>query len=279
MSYNNFIPEVWSAKIQRERERVVVAAALCWREFEGDIKDAGDTVKINGVTRPTVGQYSKNSTVITPENLNDASTSLIIDRSDYFAFEIDDIDKKQAKGELMDAQMAEASAAMADSMDDYIYGKYAEAGTTIDCANITSATILSKITTGLKTLWGNKVPKNEEVFLEVSPGFLEKMLLANIIYSTPNDTILTNGLSGTMKQLGLKVYMSNGVYNDATYDYCFMRTRKAIALADQFNKVEPFRPQSSFSDAVKGLHLYGAKVIRPKELVVLKSSYAAETAI
>lgn len=279
MSYNNFIPEVWSAKIERERERQVVAAKNCWRDFEGEIKDAGDTVRINGVTRPTVGQYTKNSTVITPENLNDASTTLKITQADYFAFEIDDIDKKQAKGDLMNAQMAEASAAMADTMDSFIYGLYAGAKTTIDCANLTSATTLSKITNGLKTLWGYNVPRNEEIYLEVSPGFLEKILLADIKFAQPNDKIIENGFTGMITQLGLKVYMSNGIYNDGTYDYCFLRTKKAIALADQFNKIEPYRPESSFSDAVKGLHLYGAKVMRPKELVVLKASYAAETTI
>lgn len=279
MSYSNFIPTVWSAKIQAERERQVIAAKLCWREFEGEIKDSGDTVKIQGVKRPTVGQYVKNSTVITPENLNDDSTILTIDRADYFAFEIDDIDKQQAKGSLMSAQMKEATAAMAESMDDYIYGKYAERGTEIDCANMTSATTISKIASGLKALWDNKVPKNEEVFLEVSPGFLEKILLAEISFATPNDGVITNGYTGTITKLGLKVFMSNGIYNDDTYDYCFLRTRKAIALADQFNKIEPYRPESAFSDAVKGLHLYGAKVIRPKELVVLKASYGAETTI
>jgi hypothetical protein len=277
MSYNNFIPTVWSEKIQRERERQVVAAKLCWREFEGEIKSKGSVVKINGVGRPTIGQYTKNSTVITPENLNDQSTNLVIDRADYFAFEIDDIDKRQSAGDLMNAQMAEAAAAMAESMDDYIYGKYAEAGETIDCSSITSATVLSKVSDGLKVLWSNKVPANEQIYLEVSPGFLQKILLAKILYAQPNDRTVDKGFEGML--LGCKVYLANGVYNDGTYDYCFLRTKKAIALADQFNEVEAYRPESSFSDAVKGLHLYGAKVIRPKELVVLKATYGAESAI
>lgn len=277
MSYNNFIPTVWSAAIQRERERKVVAAKLCWREFEGEIKDVGDTVKIQGVTRPTIGTYIKNVTNITPENLNDQSTILKVDQSKYFAFEIDDIDKVQAKGNLMSAQMAEAAAALAEDMDNYIYSLYTDAGNEINCANLTSATVMSKVTYGLQKLWENNVPSTEEVYLEVSPGFLAKIILAKILYKNPSASDVEQGFKGEL--LGAKVYMSNGIYNDGTYDYCFLRTKKAIALADQFSKVEAYRPESSFSDAVKGLHLYGAKVIRPKELVCLKFSAGSESAI
>lgn len=279
MSYNNFIPTVWSELIQRERERQVVAAKLCYREFEGEIKKAGDTVKIQGVTRPTIGTYTKDTTSITPENLADASTILTVDKADYFAFEIDDIDKAQGKGNIMQAQMSEASAALAEAMDTNIYSKYASAGTTVSAASLTSATVFSHITTALKTLWGYNVPKTEEVYLEVSPSFMEKMILSMVALGTPNTKVAENGAVQGFDFLGCKVFLANGVYNDGTYDYCFLRTKKAIALADQFSKIEPYRPEASFSDAVKGLHLYGAKVIRPKELVVIKASYAAETTV
>lgn len=280
MSYSNFIPTVWSAKLQRERERDAVGVMLCNRDWEGDIKDTGDTVTINGVVRPTVGTYVKGSTSITPENLNGAQTQLKITESDYFAFEVDNIDKRQASGDIMDAQMKEANEAMSDSSDDFIYTLYADAGKTIDAANITSATTISKITAALKALWNNKVPKKAEISLEVSPDFLEKMLLAEILYSDPNDKLMTNGYVGRLKKyLGIKVYMTTGIYNDGTYDYCMMRTKAAIAFADQLTQIKPFEPDDSFSDAVKGLHLYGAKVVRPKELVVIKASYAAETAV
>lgn len=280
MSYNNFIPSVWSAKLQRERERSAVGIMLCNRDWEGDIKDVGDTVKINGVNRPTVGQYVKGSTSITPENLGGAGTELKIERADYFAFEVDNVDEKQASGNIMNAQMAEANEAMSDSSDDYIYSKYADAGHTVTATGITSATTISKITEALKTLWSNDVPKSAEISLEVSPAFAEKMLLAELLYTDPNDKLMENGYIGRVnKLLGVKVYMTTGIYNDGTYDYCFMRTKAAIAFADQLEKIEAYKPESSFSDAVKGLHLYGAKVVRPKELVVIKASYAAETTI
>jgi hypothetical protein len=280
MSYANFIPTFWSEKLQRERERDAVAISLCNRDWEGEIKNVGDTVTINGVVRPTVAQYTKNSTVITPENLNGAGTQLKIERADFFAFEVDDVDKRQAAGNIMDAQMKEANEAMSDSADDYIYTKYTDFGAEVDATGLTSATVISKITEALTKLWNNKVPKKAEVYLEVSPNFAAKMLLADILFTTPNDKIMENGFMGRLKShLGIKVYMTTGIYNDGTNDWCVMRTKAAIAFADQLEKIEAYRPENSFSDAVKGLHLYGAKVVRPKEAVRIKTTYAAEAAI
>lgn len=278
--YNNFIPTVWSTKLQTERDRVCVAANLCNRDFEGDIKKVGDSVKINGVKRPTVQQYKKGQTIITPEDLSDQSTNLKIERSDYFAFGVDDVDQAQASGNLMNTQMQEAAAAMAESADSYIYGKYGDAGKVIDCSNLTSANTFSKLMEAFQALWAANVPGNEPISIEASPGLMGKILLAKLSKGTPNDDTIKNGFQGQVDRLlNSKLYLSNGIYNDGTYDYCFVRTAKAIAFADQLSKTEAYRPENAFSDAVKGLHLYGAKVVRPKELVVLKSSYAAETTI
>lgn len=280
MSYENFIPTVWSAEVQRELERKCVAAMLSNRDFEGEIKDVGNKVKINGVGRPTIGTYVKNSTVITPENLNDQSTQLEITESDYFCFEIDDIDKKQTKGNLMNAEMSEASAGLAEATDDFLYQlAYTGCATDniIDCASLTSATVFSKVLSGIQKLWENNVPDSTDISIEVSPGMLAKLILAKILKGNPNDTTIANGFQGNF--LNHKVYLANGVYNDGTYDYCVVRTKKALAFADQMTKIEAFRPQSAFSDAVKGLHLYGGKVVRPKELVVLKFSAGAESSI
>ena len=280
MSYNNFIPTIWSDKIQTDRDRNCVAISLCNRDFEGAIANVGDTVKINGVLRPTVAQYIKGSTVISPENLGDQSTNMTIDKSDYFAFLIDNIDKQQAQGNIMSAQMQQAAQALAESADSYIYGKYADAGSTIDCTGITSANVLSKIMAAFGYLWDNNVPSNASISIEASSGLMQKILLAKLVHGMPNDTILQNGLQGSIAGLlGSKVFLTNGIYNDGTFDYCFVRTTSAIGFADQIAETKAYNPESSFSDAVKGLHLYGGKVLRPKELAVLKCSYTAETTI
>jgi hypothetical protein len=277
MSFNNFIPTVWSAQIARDRARESVAIKNCNTDYEGEIADSGDRVEINTVPRPTISNYVKDITVITPENLQGASTELIIDQSKYFCFEVDDIDKRQAKGNLMDSIKQEAAAGLSDVVDSYIFGKYAEAGKTITATSLTSVLCISTIMSALEQLWKNNVPKNEMIVLEVSPSFYTKMVLAKIINVEKNDATLTSGYVG--KFLNFEVFMSNNIYSSGGYDYCFARTKKAISFAGNITKTEAFRPQSSFSDAIKGLDVFGAKVIRPKELVVIKASFAAETTI
>lgn len=277
MAFNNFIPAIWSSQILRDRTKESVAIKNCNTDYDGDIMEAGDRVKINTVPRPTISNYVKDTTTITPENLQGASTELIVDQQKYYCFEVDDIDKRQAKGTLIDAIKQEAAAGLADVVDSFIFGKYAEAGKTITVTSMTSVTCISTVMSALEQLWKNNVPKNEMIVLEVSPSFYTKMVIAKIINVERNDEVLASGYVG--KFAGFEVYMSNNIYSSGGYDYCFARTKKAISFAGNITKTEAFRPQNSFSDAIKGLDVFGAKVIRPKELVVIKASFAAETTI
>lgn len=277
MSFDKFIPAVWSSQILRDREKQSVAIKNCNREYEGDISEAGDRVKINTVGRPTIADYVKDSTTITPENLSGASTELIVDQSKYFCFEVDDIDKRQAKGNIIEALKAEAAAGLSDVVDSFIFGKYAEAGKTIAASSITSVTIISTVMSALEQLWKNNVPKNEPVVLEVTPSFYTKMVLGHILQAEQNNMSIESGYVG--KFASFEVFMSNNIYSSGGYDYCFARTKKAIAYAGNITKTEAFRPQNSFSDAIKGLDVFGAKVVRPKELVVIKASYGSETTV
>lgn len=277
MSYNNFIPTVWSANLQREREKAIVAAKLCNREFEGEIKDVGDTVKILGITRPSIFTYTRGTDLNAPEDLADQSTILTVDQADAFNFLVDDLDKRQAKGNFMSAEQSEAGAGLAEKIDQFIYGKYTDAGKTITQASLTSANVISTITAASKALWENNVPQNEEIYLEITPAVHEKLVLARILKDTDNSSLLDTGFVGKIGSF--KVYMSNLIYQNAGVHYCIARTKKAISIAEQFAKTEAYRPEKRFADAVKGLQIYGAKVTRPKELVCLALTPAAETAI
>ena len=86
MALDNFIPAIWSANIHQALENNLVAVRLANRSYEGEIKNAGDRVKINMFSDPTIAAYTKNVTAITPENLSATQRELIIDRSYYFAF-------------------------------------------------------------------------------------------------------------------------------------------------------------------------------------------------
>ena len=93
MTINNFSPTAWAGSVLKNLNDAHVYATCCNRDYEGDIKSFGDTVKINSLGRVTVSDYTKNSTISAPETLIGAGQTLTIDTAKYFNFEIDDIDK------------------------------------------------------------------------------------------------------------------------------------------------------------------------------------------
>lgn len=118
MSYANFVPKIWAKAIERELERKLVFAEDCNRQYEGDVKQMGDTVKILGVGKPTISKQ-KGGSIILPdaENVEDTSVEMQINTVAYFNFLVDDIDKRQAVGGLMDALNTEATQELASEMD------------------------------------------------------------------------------------------------------------------------------------------------------------------
>ena len=118
MSYQNFIPTVWSEAINRALERALVFAEDCNRQYEGDVKKMGDTVRILGVGKPTITEtVDKEITLDDPENVEDTSVTMALRQVAYFNYKVDDIDERQAVGGVMEALQAEASQGVAGKMD------------------------------------------------------------------------------------------------------------------------------------------------------------------
>lgn len=271
MSIKNFKPIVWAKAIEQNREKMMVAAKLCNRDYEGEIKNLGDKVKINGVSRPTITSYDDINGLGDFERLQDQSTMLEITESKAFHFYVGDIDKRQSAGNIMDAELTEAAAALAEVMDGYIYSFYKEAGIVTDVESLTCDNVLTVINDTLGKLWKNNVPTTEQVSLEVTPEFLTKLQMAKLLVDTDNSSVLTSGVSHKLKTFNIDVYMSNNLPKDKNgKDVCFLRTKKAISFAEQLKEVKSYEPQNFFGEAVKGLQVYGAKVIRPDELAVIK---------
>lgn len=279
MSFANFKPTVWSAALERDREKLLTALTICNRQYEGEIKQCGDKVKIVGVGRPTIAPYDQNTGLGDPEVVDGGSTMLEITQADKFNFMVDDIDRRQSVGDLVAAERQEAAAGMAEAIDSFIYGLYGDAGSKKTAENLTSANIMSTVAEALQKLYEANVPSTEMIYLEVSPAFATKLMLAKVVHQTDNMKMMENGIVGNLKMFNVEVRRSSNIKKVGGKDQIFMRTKKAIAAATAFSKVEPYRPEKFFADAVKGLQLYGAKVIRPKELVVISASYAAETTI
>jgi len=280
MAITNFIPEIWSAQLLSSLKKSLVFAGpgVVNSNYEGEIQQSGDTVRIVSISRPTVATYTKSSTTITPETLTDAQRSLLIDQSKYFAFEVDDIDMRQAKdgGALMSEAADEAAYALADVADLYVAGLYTAADTDneIGTTSITTAALALQYLVELKVKLDNKNVPTQGRYVIVPPWY-HGLLLQNTAFTSAADAGTTDALrNGAMgRAFGFDVLVSNNVTNTVGDDWLVSAGYPgAITYAEQINKVEPYRPENAFSDALKGLHLYGAKLVRPSGIATMEAS-------
>lgn len=271
MSYANFVPKIWAKAIERELERKLVFAEDCNRQYEGDVKQMGDTVKILGVGKPTISKQ-KGGSIILPdaETVEDTSVEMQINTVAYFNFLVDDIDKRQAVGGLLDALNNEATQELAGEMDKDIA---ALAGTRdakkvySDYLAVNADNVLGTLDLALQMLHENDVPADAKIVATVPPWFLTHLRTAYTKLDTDNSDLLKNGKVGRYNNILIK--MSNNVYSTASGSNIMVRTERAVAFANPLTHTEPYRPEKRFSDAVKGYVLYGTKIVRPKELMIL----------
>lgn len=267
MSLQNFIPTVWAAGIHQDLEARYVYASLVNRDYEGDISAYGDTVKINSVGDITVGDYVKNSTVITPEQLTSTQQELAIDQAKFFSFYIDDIDQAQTKPKVMAEAIRKSSVALGKEADDFIRDlMLTDAGLTHDNLALDVTNIADYMGTVNQTLDEADNPEGGERFIVVPP-WLKKLIVISYQGNTQSESVQRNGLVG--RYYGLDVYMSTRTPKNAEeQDLVIAGTKAGTTMAEQIVQTEAFRPESSFADAVKGLHVYGAEVVEPNALLV-----------
>lgn len=280
MSVDTFKPEIWSAVLLAAARKAHVYGSFANRDYEGEIRNQGDTVTVNTISRPTIGNYVPNVTVIEPETLTTAQRKLTITESKYFAFEVDDVDHAQAAGEMLPEALSEAGYALAQVLDTFIASLY----TGVQAANAigtVAVTATSPLDAYDKVLVPLKVALDEadQTFANrwcVIPSWLHGRLLRDDRFiradaSGQSDPASVTGFVG--HAAGFRLEVSNNTPNPSGDDNIVMAgTNNAISAADQLNKVEAYRPESAFSDAVKGLHLYGAKLMRPDGIATCQAS-------
>ena len=267
----NFKPTFWSKYIQTELAKDLVVANWCDYKFEGEIKN-GERVKIVGAVRPTINTYVP-GTDITIESLADNAQYLDIDYADYFAFEVDDVDKAQSMPGYLDAQFSEAKKALAEK-EDATVAQVAALGaltnmksSSLDISAQTSPT--DSIDAGLVKLYKNNVSTKEVLAADLNPEHIT--LIRSKLQSLFTDNVEYIKMGAIGKYNNVMLRLSNNLYNDGTDDYELLRTKKAVAVANQIDKVETARKEKGFASIIKGLNVYGAKVVRPKELYVIKA--------
>ena len=279
MSVANFIPTIWSARLLAHLDKQHVYAALVNRDYEGEIKNYGDTVKINQIGDVTIKDYEKGKDIADPEDLNGEQTTLTIDQAKYFNFAIDDVDAAQVNPKLMDAAMQRAAYGMNDVTDTYLANlmyvsavNNAKEGLGSDDAPIvpTKDTAYDLLVDLATDLTEKNVPTAGRWV--VVPAWYHGLLLKDQRFvgngTDYNKAIVEGGEIGVAA--GFHVWLSNNVPNTEGAKYKIIGgTNAGASYAEQIIKTEAYRPEKRFSDAVKGLHVYGAKVVQPKCLSVL----------
>lgn len=279
MAVDSFIPEVWAAELLTAlpKAHVFAQGGLINTKYQGTIAQQGDTVHINTISAPTISTYSKGSTSISPETLTTSDQTLTIDQAKYFAFEVDDVDAAQAAddGALM-TQAAELGAdGLAQTTDSYLATLASTGGTALTAQDVGSADDAFLLMRNLRLkLDKNSVPTSGR-WMVVSPEFYAVILGDSRFIDASKYGSNAPILNGEIGQaIGFRILMSNnlpeGTAGDAgeVSNYVIAGHQIAWTYAEQINKVEAYRPESSFSDALKGLHLYGAKVTEKDALVV-----------
>ena len=273
MSYKNFVPRIWSNKIQTELVRESVFAADCNREYEGAVKECGDSVRILGVGKPTINhQVGGKVKLESPEEVQSSSTTLYVNEIAYFNFGVGDIDRAQSKNDVMRTLMQESTEGLANQVDmsiaklaaDKTAKKLAGAEAGVE---LTADNVLDYVDQCILALLENDVKRSTKIFATVPPWFW--MLVKNKLTSVDTDN------SGRIRTLDIGNYgnvqfrCSNNVAVNGGLSLPMFRTKGAIAAVQPLTHVEPYRPEAGFEDAVKGYTLYGQKIVRPKELIVL----------
>ncbi len=279
MAITNFIPTIWSETLYQQLDREYIGVANCNRDFEGEIKGLGSVVKICGVGNITLSDYTKNTDMSSPQTLSDTVKELRINQAKCFNFQIDDIDRAQASPKLMEAAMHNAASALAQEADRQVFGLISGADKIIDAIEPTEEEILNAFLSARKYLYEQNVVDNSDIVIEVSPAVAEILLKAKILLSSDNTAALEKGCLGTIA--GCKVFVTNSIYTELEdqymYYYCSMRSKRAVAYAEQISDIEAYRPEKRFADAVKGLLLFGISMLYPEEIVSIKVGVLAET--
>lgn len=278
MSYQNFIPTVWAEGIERQLTQLNVFVEDCHREYEGKVKNLGEAVKINGVGRPSVHKISRenrNSDIPAVETLEDYSILMPINQMLVINYKIDDIDEAQAKDGIMAALQGETSEALNDEIDSYVAGLALDktiAKIDYSTKKISEDTVLTALDDAYKALLKNNVKTTTKVVATVDIDFYFHFKNKYLKLATDNVAEFKNGKVGTYNTMTIK--MSNNVAKDTNgISHIMVRTTRAVAFARPFTHLEAYRPEKGFADAIKGYTIFDAKVIRPKEIVVIKAAY------
>jgi len=275
MAILSSIPKLVSTKILMTLQNDLVAKKICTMDTGSQIKKAGDTVTFTGLARPTIAAYTG---TLTYETLEDAGVTLLIDQKNSYAFKVDDIEAFQTIIDVKGSSVEEAGYGLRNVADAFVFGLHAGAGTTIT-ATVSETIALSTTSTVIRKLEEQNVKPNQR-WLVIPPWYKEKLMLAGVKFQV-NDGM--NGEKGGLSWVNYNdtdIFVSNNlVTTGAEGSYvtqCLAGSYNSIIYAEQILKSRFIAElEGSFAGGASGLHVFGAKVLKPKELVRIAATQAA----
>lgn len=270
-AYSAFIPEIWSQKLNYMLSKECVMLQCVNRNWEGEIKNQGDKVKI--ITPADVAISTLSTSNITYSELEPTSQDLVIDQKKFFAFKINDVAQVQANADIMEAHLKNAKKAIEEVQDAYILSLHANVdsnnivGTEEAAVPLDKTTIYSKfVELALCLKNSNAVTTGVRPWVVINPTIESYLLQSSEFIGAHNvaDETLREGAIGRIA--GMDVLVSTNLTDVSGKYYVLAGTNEAITFASQLAKIESLRDKDSFSDLVRGLYLYGAKVVQPKAL-------------
>jgi len=275
----DFIPTVWASRLLTALEKALIygQANVSNRDYEGDVRAMGNTVKIASISDVAIGDYEKDTDIDEPEVLTDSEQNLAIDQAKYFHFCVDSIDRAQQNVNVLEEAMRRSAWGLRDAADTYL-----------------AAAMEGAVPAGSKigTVGTPKIPTKDDAYeylvdlgvildesnvpiegrFVIVPAWFHGLLLKDDRFvnagSIRSDVALANGQVG--EAAGFRILKSNNVPNATGTKYKIIAGHAiATAYVEQIVDLETYKPEKRFGNAVKGLHVYGAKVVRPTALAML----------
>jgi len=274
-----FIPAVWAARLLVALNDALVygQANVCNRDYEGEIRKAGNTVKIASVGNVNIGTYTKDADITEPEVLTDDDQTLLIDQQKYFNFYVDSVDRAQQNVNVLDEAMKQSAWKLREHADTFL-ASLIEAG--VQAGNKIGSLTTPKVPTkadayeylvDLGVLLDEANTPMDGRFVIV-PSWFHALLLKDDRFvkagSRRSDSTLANGQVGDAA--GFSILKSNNVPHTGGEKFRIIAGHSiATTYVEQVLDLQTFKPEKRFGDAVKGLHVYGGKVVRPENLACL----------
>lgn len=279
MAISNFIPEIWRAQVLTTFQDQSVLSNTVATEYEGDAR-VGNLVRVTEFEVPEIVDYATGNgdgpRTIEPQELTATNQAILIDQEKAWAFFVDDIDRRQAAGGL-ETISRDAALALRNTAESYIAGLMEADGTAMDPVAISTGDeafdIVAEMRTQLSTA---NVPLDGRT-LAVNPEFSRYLLGADSkltnVDSAGDAAALRAATLGNL--LGFRVVESNHVGAGSGLPTAYAYHRSAVGFVHQINEVEAVRDTRRFADIVRGLAVYGGRVLRPEAVLTFQVTAAS----